>query len=110
MKREVAEEIRRSHRQKLTVGTVRKLTKRESEVLDALRRAGDEGGIELSGRFNRMRSKKSVVDTLYNALREGNLLEKAREILVDGSEEGGEREEEPDVDLKRVCWCWLEKR
>ncbi|WP_162509502.1 hypothetical protein [Thermogymnomonas acidicola] len=106
----MAEEIRRSHRQKLTVGTVRKLTKRESEVLDALRRAGDEGGIELSGRFNRMRSKKSVVDTLYNALREGNLLEKAREILVDGSEEGGEREEEPDVDLKRVCWCWLEKR
>ena len=88
-------------------GRKARATKQEQEILVALQQLGDEG-ILLSASFNVARAKPSVVTTLYNALREGKLLERAREVLKESASQVYETEsDEADVDLRRVCWCWI---
>lgn len=86
-------------------------TKQEQEILVALQSSGDEG-IRLSALFNTARAKQTVVTTLYKALKEGNLLERAKEILnsnEDTASQSKDDEANGDIDLKRVCWCWIKK-
>ena len=48
--------------------------------------------------------------SLNKALKEGDLLERAREVLksYDSSTNGGEKSGfEVDTSLRRVCWCLL---
>lgn len=96
----------------ISKGTKFRSTKQEREISNALRKLGDEG-IMLSARFNNLRSRTAVVNSLYKAYKEGNLLEKAREILMVGEQS---EKDDPAISVedkrfepKRVCWCWLRK-
>ena len=85
-------------------------TKQEQEILVALQSSGDEG-IRLSALFNTARARQTVVTSLYKALKEGKLLERAIEILK--SYESTERDEDDNfvkIELKRICWCLIKKR
>ncbi|EQD74869.1 helicase, partial [mine drainage metagenome] len=55
-------------------------TKQEREIYETLQKLGSEG-MELSAIFNVARAKQVVVTTLYNAMKTGILLERAREVL-----------------------------
>lgn len=93
-------------------GRKSRATKQERDISEALQSLGDEG-IELSAVFNSARSKQTVVTTLYRALKDGNLLEKAREVLssYDSMTQDSNNQEfsSPDIELRRVCWCLLKK-
>lgn len=82
------------------------------DISEALQNMGDEG-IELSAAFNAASSKQSVVTTLYKAMRDGNLLENAREILSSyesTTQDASDYDSDfPELELKRVCWCLLRK-
>jgi superfamily II DNA or RNA helicase/HKD family nuclease len=84
-------------------------TKQEQEILVALQSSGDEG-IRLSALFNTARARQTVVTSLYKALKDGKLLERAREILgskEDNVDPTNGYEANGDIDLRRVCWCWI---
>ena len=84
-------------------------SKQEQEISAALQSLGDEG-ISLSAKFNVLRAKQTVVTTLYNALKDDRLLEKAREILNANVSSGDKTDSgEINIDLTRVCWCLLKK-
>jgi hypothetical protein len=82
-------------------------TKQEREIYEALQKLGSEG-MELSAIFNVARAKQVVVTTLYNAMKAGSLLERAREVLKSYSSQTIDSEKngsDVDTNLKRVCWC-----
>jgi SNF2 family DNA or RNA helicase len=84
-------------------------TKQEREIYEALQKLGSEG-MELSAIFNIARARQTVVASLNKALKEGDLLERAREVLrsYDSSTNDGEKNElDGDTSLRRVCWCLL---
>ncbi len=85
-------------------------TKQEREIYEALQKSGSEG-IELSAIFNNARARQTVVTTLYKAMKDGNLLEKAREVLKSYSSSIGNISNDVggEADLKRVCWCLIKK-
>ena len=84
-------------------------TKQEREIYEELQKSGPEG-IKLSAIFNNARARQTVVTTLYKALKEGNLLTKAKEVL----ESYNNNEVTPEtilteINLKRICWCLIKK-
>ena len=84
-------------------------TKQEREIYEALQKLGSEG-MELSAIFNIARAKQVVVTTLYNAMKAGNLMERAREVLESYGSQTTDSEKngsDVDINLKRVCWCLL---
>jgi hypothetical protein len=84
-------------------------TKQEREIYEALQKLGSEG-VELSAIFNVARAKQTVVASLSKALKEGKLLERAREVLksYSSSTSGSEASAfDVDANLRRVCWCLL---
>ena len=86
-------------------------SKQEQEISFALQSLGDEG-IALSAKFNAARAKQTVVTTLFKAMRDGNLLEKAKEVLISyesGKDNAESRVSNSEINLKRVCWCFLKK-
>ncbi|MEM0142821.1 MAG: helicase-related protein [Candidatus Parvarchaeum sp.] len=86
-------------------------TNQEREILVALQQSGDEG-IRLSALFNVARAKQSIVTTLYKALVNGKLLEKAKEVLKEielDEDKYKNNEQEANTNLKRICWCWIKK-
>jgi hypothetical protein len=88
-----------------------KSSKQEQDISAALQSLGDKG-IALSAKFNVERSKQTVVSTLYKALKEGTLLEKAIEVLDAPTSSQDDVENDVadfNVELRRVCWCLLKK-
>ena len=84
-------------------------TKQEREIYEELQKSGPEG-IKLSAIFNKARARQTVVTTLYKAMKEGNLLSKAKEVLESYNNTGPIPEFVSDkVLLKRICWCLLKK-
>ncbi|MCL5989675.1 MAG: SNF2-related protein [Candidatus Thermoplasmatota archaeon] len=85
-------------------------TKQEREIYEALQKSGPEG-IRLSAIFNSARARQTVVTTLYKTMKDGNLLDKAREVLksYDSSGNSIPNDRGVETDLKRVCWCWIKK-
>ena len=84
-------------------------TKQEREIYEALQKLGREG-IRLSDIFNIARARQTVVASLHKALKEGNLLERAREVLrpyVSSTNDGEKKVNDVDTNLRRVCWCLL---
>lgn len=97
--------------QEVQQGRKVRASKQEQEISAALQSMGDEG-IALSAKFNAARAKQTVVTTLYNAMKGGGLLEKAREVLNAYESTGKEDINDPadlEIDLRRVCWCLLKK-
>ncbi len=114
--KEIKDWLKNNIEEELKIQTVQqgrkvRSSKQEGEIHTALQNLGDEG-IALSAKFNVARTKQTVVTTLYKALKEGNLLEKAREILntADSSQnEVKNNVADTSVELKRVCWCLVKK-
>ena len=97
--------------QRVQQGRKTRASKQEQEISESLQSLGDEG-IALSASFNIARAKQAVVTTLYKALKDGNLLERAKEVLSSHGSASDITENEDsdvDIDLKRVCWCLLRK-
>ncbi len=84
-------------------------TKQEREIYEELQKSGPEG-IRLSAIFNSARARQTVVTTLYKAMKDGNLLSKANEVLESYNNNDANSESvSAEVNLKRICWCLLKK-
>jgi hypothetical protein len=109
MKGELKQELdSRRRREKTLQGTPPKATQTIREIYDALANSGDDGE-RLANIFKKVAGRQSIVSALKQAMRSGNLVQKARELL---KEEAiiEEPEEEREVKLTRVCWCWIQPK
>jgi ERCC4-related helicase/HKD family nuclease len=114
--RQLKESLKEKLKEELKTAVIMKDTKfgstqKEREISTALKKMGDEG-IRLSAVFNTQRTRTSVVNSLYKAYKEGNLLDKARVILhIDNisDNQGTDPVSEVKIEPRRVCWCLLKK-
>jgi predicted transcriptional regulator len=107
MKGELKQELEsRRRREKTLQGAPPKATKTIREIYDALANSGDDGE-KLANIFKKVAGRQSIVNALNQAMRSGNLVQKARDLLKEEAlpEEPEEKEE---VKLTRVCWCWIQ--
>ena len=110
MKHELKAEIESSRkREKAIEGFPVRATSIIKEIYDELAKSGEDGE-KLASAFRKAASRQSVVATLQRARREGTLIKKARELLLKEEEETPikETEEEKELKLTRVCWCWIQ--
>jgi len=108
MKEELKTEIESSIRREKTIeGTTPRTTSIIKEIFDELAKSGEDGE-KLASTFRKVASRQSVVSALNRARREGNLLEKARELLREDNMPINETEEKKEIKLTRVCWCWIQ--
>jgi len=104
MKRELKEEIETGQKREKTIaGAPIRTTKAMREIVDALVKEPD--GEELAQQFRQQANNSNLVRSLTRALREGNLVEKARELLK--QIKTAEKPEPKPPKLKRICWCYL---
>jgi len=104
MKRELKEEIESGHRREKTLaGAPPRSTKAMRMIIDALVKEPD--GEELAQLFRQQSNNYNLVRALTRALREGNLAEKARELLKQAKTT--QKQEPKPPKLKRICWCYL---
>ena len=96
----------RRRREKTLQGTPPKVTQTIREIYDALANSGDDGE-KLANAFKKVASRQSIVSSLKQAMRSGDLVQRARELLKE-EEPLEEPEEEKEVKLTRVCWCWIQ--
>ena len=104
MKRELREEIESGQRREQTLaGAPPRPNKAMREIVDAL--AAEPDGEELTQLFRQQAASSVLVRALTNAHREGNLAQKARELLKQTKTNQKPAPKPPK--LKRVCWCYL---
>jgi hypothetical protein len=107
MKSEMKRELEsRRRREKTLHGSPPKVTQTIREIYDALANSGDDGE-KLANIFKKVAGRQSIVSALRQAMRSGDLIQKARELLKE-EELPEEPEEEKEVKLTRVCWCWMQ--
>ena len=107
LKKELKTELESGRKRKKTIeGTVPRVTSMIRGIYDELAKSGEDGE-KLAIAFRRAASRQSVVRSLQQAKRAGNLIEKARELLQRNEEPPIEPEEEKEIKLKRICWCWI---
>lgn len=108
MKKELRAEIETMRRRERTLaGTVPRATKTIKEIFDALATSGPDGE-KLAAEFRKNASRQTLVRALLKAKKEGRLLTKAKELLQHRVKEPmTERDEEKEIRLRRVCWCWI---
>lgn len=109
IKQELREEIEtRKRREKSLERVPVKATSIIKEIYDELAKSGEEGE-KLATAFRKASSRPSVVNILSRARREGNLLQKAKEILLrEESTLTAQIVEDKETKLTRVCWCWIQ--
>jgi superfamily II DNA or RNA helicase len=108
IKQELKAEIEASkRREKAIEGFPIKATSIIKEIYDELAKSGEDGE-KLATAFRKASSRQSVVTALHRARREGNLTQKAREILLRESEPQAADKDEKELKLSRVCWCWVQ--
>jgi len=109
MKEELQAEMEASkRREKAIEGFPVKATAIIKEIYDELAKSSEDGE-KLAIAFRKASSRQSVVTALNRARREGNLLKKARELLLkEDSITTSETSEENETKLTRVCWCWIQ--
>jgi hypothetical protein len=109
IKQELKTEIETSKkREKAIEGFPIKATLIIKEIYDELAKSG-EGGEKLAIAFRKASSRQSVVAALNRARREGNLIQKAKELLLkEGTPPTNQTAEEKETKLTRVCWCWIQ--
>jgi superfamily II DNA or RNA helicase len=109
IKQELKAEIETSkRREKAIAGFPIKATHIIKEIFDELAKSGEEGE-KLAIAFRKASSRQSVVNALNHARREGNLLKKAKELLLkEDTSPPTETTPEKETKLTRVCWCWIQ--
>jgi hypothetical protein len=104
MKKELLDEIKSNLRKKETM--VAGSNKVIKELFDKLAKEDEELAIKFRSHSNKL----YIVDTLKKADREGKLIEKAREILVNiknDSSDDNNKIDDSNIKIRRVCWCYL---
>jgi hypothetical protein len=96
----------RRRREKALKGGPPKVTQTIREIYDALANSGDDGE-KLANIFKKVAGRQSIVSALRQAMRSGDLVRIARELLKEEAIPE-EPEEEKEVKLTRVCWCWMQ--
>lgn len=111
MKEELKTELTTQQRRELTLkGTITRPTATIKEIYDTLTK--QEDGEKLAAALRKIEGNPNIIRTLQRAQKEGNLIEKARNILLKGTPpdqeptEDNQKEKEPK--LTRICWCWLQ--
>jgi SNF2 family DNA or RNA helicase len=108
MKQDLASELDAAIRRKRTLeGMAHRPTRAIKDIYDELAQH-DPDGEQLALLFRKNSTRRTMVRALTKAMNEGILIEKARELLYrkyDTQEE--EEDEEKEVNLKRICWCWI---
>jgi len=115
MKADLKSELEEQKRREATIeGTVARATASIREIYDALAKSGSDGE-KLAVAFRKAAGNANVVRALQRAMREGDLEEKARDLLMrevaseeDQNTTGVVKKEEDETKLTRVCWCWLQ--
>jgi hypothetical protein len=109
MKGELKQELEsRRKREKTLKGVPPKVTQTIRDIYDALANSGDDGE-KLANIFKKVAGRQSIVNALNQAMRSGNLVQKARDLLKEEALPE-EAEEEKEVKLTRVCWCWIQPK
>ncbi len=105
IKEELKKEInkRKSEIYSLSLGT----DKKTREIYDALSKSNEADGEHLALLFRKKAKMRNVVESLYKAMLEGNLINKAREILKEDLNSEVNDKNEKEKNLVRVCWCWI---
>jgi len=109
IKEELQGEIEASKkREKALEGFPVRATSIIKEIYDELAKSGEDSE-KLAIAFRKASSRQSVVTALNHARRKGNLLQKAKELLLkELPPEAHTVEEEKETKLTRVCWCWVQ--
>ncbi|MEM2932559.1 MAG: helicase-related protein [Nitrososphaerota archaeon] len=90
-------------------GTVRP-DKKVRQIYETLSRHGPEGE-KLAAMLRKVADSKAIITQLWTALKRGNLIEEAREILPKAiTKYNEESEKELPNKLKRICWCYLRRQ
>ncbi|MBX8631711.1 MAG: hypothetical protein J9259_04220 [Thermoplasmata archaeon YP2-bin.285] len=110
VKESLKKELNERRQREITLGgTPLRAMKAVKEILDEPANSG-EGGEALAARLKVRSNNQSLVSALYEARKEGRLVDKARELLPElttasGQEPAGQAGE---LKLNRVCWCWIQ--
>ena len=89
-------------------GVAPRVTKTIREIYDELANSSAPDGEKLANLFNKLAGRQGIVNALEKAKREGNLLQKARELLKEELVEPSEPKEQREIKLSRICWCWIQ--
>jgi superfamily II DNA or RNA helicase len=109
MKNELKADLEsRLRREKTISGTAPKATTTIKQIYDELAKSGAEGE-KLAIAFRKASNRQNIVSALQKARREGNLTEKAKELLTQPDETIIEPPKEKEIKLKRMCWCWIQE-
>lgn len=109
MKEKLKTEIESSRRREKTIeGMAPRATSIIRKIYQELAKSGDDGE-KLASAFRKVASRQGVVSALQRARKRGNLIEKARELLLrEENAPVSKLEKEKEVKLTRVCWCWIQ--
>jgi hypothetical protein len=105
LRRELEE---RKVRERIIGGTPVRPTETIRKIYDAVANIEPDGE-NLAARFREASNNQAMVNALQQAMKEGRLEERARELLshvipANSGPEGMDKE----VKLKRICWCWIQ--
>ncbi len=108
MKQDLKEDIEAGIRRKRTLkGMVPRATKTIKEIYDALANSGPDGE-KLAAEFRKAAVRTNLVKALNDARKSGKLVETARQLLGEEKETIIESLLNEEIELRRVCWCWIQ--
>ncbi|MCS6784889.1 MAG: helicase-related protein [Candidatus Caldarchaeum sp.] len=103
------QQLEEQWRRKITITGPLKPDKKTRQIYDALATQGPEGE-KLAATFRNIADNKRIVDQLWKAYLNNQLLEKAREILTNTVKNlKQENEQKPPEKPRRICWCYIRK-
>jgi len=107
MKQELFEELIAARRRRRTLrGAAASPSRIIKEIYDELAKHEPDGE-KLALLFRKNSTKQTLVSALVRARKNGVLVEKARELLTRVNSDKEFVEKEKEIELKRVCWCWI---
>jgi hypothetical protein len=105
LRRELEE---RRERERTIGGTPVRATETIRKIFDALANIVPDGE-KLAARFREASNNQAMVSALQQAMKEGRLEEKARELLAHAiPANASPNGTDTAVKLKRICWCWIQ--
>jgi superfamily II DNA or RNA helicase/HKD family nuclease len=109
IKEETMKEVIERKKRQITLKEIPlKATKTIREIYEELAKSGDEGEA-LAAEFRKKANNSSLVRELQIAMKNGNLISRAKELLSVKVELNSDEANDNDgMRLKRVCWCWIQ--
>ena len=82
-------------------------TKHNKDIYDTHANSGPDGE-KLAAEFRKAAVQTNLVKALNDARKSGNLVEKARELLMKKEEAPIKPAAEEEIKLNHICWCWIQ--